>query len=202
LLWTALAPLPTVVFSLDGTLSRLDGALLVAWFGVALLGVARSGRDVLTSEPPTRQRFSAARLLGGLGLLTIGGDLLGDSLRRVVTGLGVSATLLGNTAIAAGVEAEELARVAVPTRRGKPELALANIAGTIVHFISLNAGVIALVKPVPLDRATRELHMPVAAGATLVLCGLLATRRRLGRLEGGALAVLYVLYVGAAIALG
>ena len=114
----------------------------------------------------------------------------------------MSATLLGKTAVAAGVEAEELARVAVPAKRGRPELALGNIAGTIVHFVSLNAGIIALVKPLPLDQATRALHMPVAAGATMVLCALLGIGPRLGRAEGGALVALYALYVVAAIALG
>jgi hypothetical protein len=42
--------------------------------------------------------------------------------------LGISQTLLGNTALAAIVEAEELARVAVPARRGRSELALCNIS--------------------------------------------------------------------------
>ena len=202
LLWTAAAPLPTAALGLDGALSRLDGAMLVAWFAVALVGVARAGRDVLLDEPPRRRRFSAARLIGGLAALTVGGDLLGDGLRRVVAGLGVSPTLLGNTAIAAGVEAEELGRVAVPTRRGRPELALASLAGTIVHFISLNAGVIALVKPLPLDHPTLILHLPVAVAASLLLCAVLAIRTRLGRLEGAGLVALYALYVGAAIALG
>ena len=202
LLWTAAAPLPIVAVSLDGTISRLDGALLLAWFAVALVGVARSGRETLPAQPPRRPRRSGLRLVGGLAALTVGGDVLGDSLRRVVTGLGASATLLGNTAIAAGVEAEELARVAVPTKRGKPELALANLAGTIVHFVSFNAGVIALVKPLPLDHSTRALHMPVAAAATFLLCALLGVGTRLGRVEGAALVTLYALYVGAAIALG
>jgi hypothetical protein len=49
----------------------------------------------------------------------------------------------------ATVEAEELARVAVPARRGRPELALGNIAGTIVHFATLNAGLMALVNRSP-----------------------------------------------------
>jgi cation:H+ antiporter len=87
-------------------------------------------------------------------------------LRTTVDRLGVSDTLLGNTAIAASVEAEEVERVAVPTKRGKPELALGNIAGTIVHFFAFNAGVIALVKPLSLDSATLDLHLPVAVAST------------------------------------
>src|SRR2546423_8033590 len=44
LLWTAVSPLPVVLLGLDGRLSPGDGALLLAWFGIALAGGARSGR--------------------------------------------------------------------------------------------------------------------------------------------------------------
>src|SRR5690242_12235061 len=45
--WTALAPLPLLAFAVDGRISRLEGALLVLWFLVALVGAARSGRSLL-----------------------------------------------------------------------------------------------------------------------------------------------------------
>jgi cation:H+ antiporter len=198
LLWTAASPLPILLLSLDGGLSRLDGLLLILWFAVALFGVARSGRNLLAVDPaPVRRPF--VRLLGGLAVLTAGGVLLSDGLRRAVSQLGVSDTLLGNTAVAATVEAEELGRVAIPTKRGRPELALGNIAGTIVHFIAFNAGVIALVRPLPFDHATQVLHLPVAIGATVLLCTILAVRGRLGRGTGAMLVLLYAGYVAGAI---
>jgi cation:H+ antiporter len=201
LVWTAAAPIPAVLLSLDGRLSRLDGALLVAWFGIALVGVARAGRGLLDQQPAPRIRRPFLRLAAGLAVLTFGGVLLGNGLRRVVGKLGVSDTLLGNTALAATVEAEEVGRVAVPARRGRPELALGNVAGTIVHFIALNAGVIALVKPLRLDHATRVLHLPVAAGSTALLCVLLALTRGIGRAAGAFLVLLYAAYVAGAIAI-
>jgi cation:H+ antiporter len=201
LLWTAASPLPVLLLSLDGTLSRLDGALLVAWFVAALFGVAKTGRSLLDRESAESVSRPFVRLLGGLVVLTGGGILLGDGLRRVVSQLGVSDTLLGNTAIAATVEAEELGRVAVPARRGRPELALGNIAGTIVHFAAFNAGVIALVKPLHINHATRALHLPVAVGATLLLCLVLAVGRQLSRRDGALLLAIYLGYVAAAIVL-
>jgi len=116
LLWTAAAPLPLLAMSVGGELSRVDGALLVLWFGVAIVGLARSGREVLGEVEAKRRRRPLARLLGGLAILAVGGELLAQGLRGVVERLGVSQTLLGNTVIAASVEAEEVARVAVPTR--------------------------------------------------------------------------------------
>lgn len=202
LVWTIASPVPLALLCLDGRLSRVDGAVLLVWFVLALVGVARSGRSLLQADDPEVKLHPFARLVVGLAGLTVGGAVLGDGLRHVVTRLGVSETLLGNTAIAASVEAEELGRVAVPARRGRPELALGNIAGTIVHFASFNAGVIALVKPLRLDHATRVLHLPVALGATAALCLTIAITRSVGRGEGVFLLALYLVYVAAAIAVG
>jgi cation:H+ antiporter len=201
LAWTAAAPVPVLLLALDGTLGRLDGGLLLLWFLVALTGLARSGRSLLAAEPAEiRSRPRLFLLLGaGLGVLTLGGELLGEGIRKTVSQFGVSATLLGNTAVAASVEAEELARVALPARRGRPDVALANVLGTVVHFIAFNAGVIALVQPLPIDAATRHLHLPAAVIATAALCALLAIRNGLGRLEGGVLLALYATYLALAV---
>jgi cation:H+ antiporter len=199
LLWTAVAPVPLLLLGLDGTLSRLDGAVLVAWFAVALLGLWRAGRSLLGLGGLPRKRFPVARVLAGLAVLGVGGELLGEGLRRVVSGLGISESLLGNTALAASVEAEEIGRVAVPARRGRPDVAMANVFGTIVHFACLNAGVIALVRPLDFDEATRHLHLSVVAASPLVLVALFARRGGLAPIEGSLLVGLYAAYVAVAI---
>jgi cation:H+ antiporter len=199
LVWTGLGPLPLLLLGLDGELSRLDGMLLLAWFAIALVGLIGSGRRLLEPEAPKARRRPVAWLVGGLALLAAGGELLAEGIRGVVDRLGVSQTVLGNTVVAAGVEAEEVARVVAPSRRGRGDLALGNIAGTIVHFAAFNAGVIALVKPLELDSATRDLHLPVALAATLVLCATLGLRGGLTRLAGALFLALYGAYIAAAI---
>jgi cation:H+ antiporter len=196
--WTALAPLPLLALALDRTISRLDGGLLAAWSIVALVAIVRAAhvREPLESG---RRHFGLARLLAGLGLLTAGGELLGDGIRRVVDGFGVSEALIGNTAVAASVEAEEVARVVAPGRRGRGDLALGSVLGTIVHFVALNAGVIALVRPLELGADTVHLHLPAAAAATALLVLVAAVRPVLGRIEGAGLVACYVAYVAAAV---
>jgi cation:H+ antiporter len=202
--WTAVAPLPLLAVGIDGRISRVEGGVLILWFLIALVGAARSGRELLAPEQDdaARERHPFARLAVGLAGLTGGGWLLGEGLHAVVRNAGIAPTLLGNTALAASVEAEELARVAVPARRGRPELALGNIAGTIVHFAALNAGVIALVEPLTLDADTTRFYLPAATVCPAVLAALLLARRRLGRSEGAVLVALYAAYLAAAIALG
>jgi cation:H+ antiporter len=199
--WTAISPLPLFAFAVDGHLSRLEGGLLVVWSIIALAGLAQSGRDLLAGEDEDEHvRRPVLRLLVGLALLTGGGWMIGQGLRTTVRQLGVPATLLGNTALAAAVEAEELARFAVPARRGRPEIGLGNIAGTVVHFAALNAGIIAIVKPLTLGGDTTRFYLPVAVASPAILAAVLVVRKQLGRIEGAALTGLYAAYVAVAIA--
>ncbi len=198
LAWSVAGPVPLLVLAWDGDLTRGEGALLLAWFAAALAGLAYAGR-ILPGAPPRRRRFALLRMLAGLGVLSGAGEVLGEGLRRTVDRLGVPESLLGNTAVAATVEAEEVGRVAVPARRGRPDVALGNVLGTIVHFSAFNAGVIALVGPVELDSATRHLHLPMAGLAVLLLASALLTRHGLGRAEGAVLLASYAAYVAASI---
>ena len=198
LVWTATAPAPLLFVSVDGEISRLDGCLLLAWFALAMAGLWRSGRDLLTVDVERKSRV-LLRVVGGLAVLTVAGELLAEGIQRAVAHLGISEALLGNTAVAAGVEAEEIGRVAVPARRGRGDIGLGNVVGTIVHFAAFNAGVIALVRPLDLGSESLRLHLPIAAASPLVLVVLLAWRGRIGRPAGGVLLGLYALYVVAAI---
>ena len=199
--WTAAAPLPLVALGIDGRLSRVDGGLLVVWFVVALRGLARAA-PIEEAVAARVARLPVLRIVGGLVLLGAGGALLGDGLRRVVDRFGVSDTVLGNTAIAAAVEAEEIGRPIAAARRGRGDLALANVTGTIVHFAALNAGIIALVRPLDLDGPTRWLHLPAAAGSAALLSLLAWRERGIGRTLGVALLVLYGTYVAGTILAG
>jgi cation:H+ antiporter len=201
LLWAASAPLPLLATGIDGDLSRLDGVLLLVWSAVAIGGIAYAGRALPGAETAQKARHPISRMLGGLALLSGAGVLLGEGLHRVVTHFGVSQSLLGNTAVAAAVEVEEVGRVAVPARHGRGDVALGNVFGTIAHFAAFNAGVIVLVRPIDLDSTTLHLHLPVAAGSVLVLAALAAWRRGLSRLDGVFLLALYAAYIAAAIAL-
>ena len=200
LAWAAASPLPLLGLGLDGELSRTDGAVLLAWSAVALAGLAYAGRSLPAGLHAPRARHAFARMLAGLAVLSAGGELLGEGIRRTVTRLGVPEALLGNVAIAAAVEAEEVARVAVPARRGRGDVALGNVLGTIAHFAAFNAGVIALVRPIELDGVSQGLHLPLAAASVLALTTAVHVRRGLGRLDGALLLGLYAAYVATAIA--
>lgn len=202
---TAISGVPLLLLAWDQELSRLDGLLLVAWFGAAILFLFRSTGGWLAAaddddEGVSHRRWPLLWLVGGLAAMTIGGEFLGQGLQGALVRFGVSPTLLGNTAIAALTEAEELGRVAVPARRGRPEIAAANVGGTAVHFLSLNAGLLALARPLPLDAATMRIHLPAAVLAPAVFAAVVAVRGGISRGAGLLLAALYLAYIGASVA--
>jgi Ca2+/Na+ antiporter len=55
LVWAAVAPAPLAALSIDGRLSSADGALLVVWFAVALIALARSGAPLPARRAATLQ---------------------------------------------------------------------------------------------------------------------------------------------------
>ena len=72
--WIAVAPVPLLACAIDGHISRVEGGLLVVWSVVALVGLARSGRELLASEHEEEKiRRPGLRLVIGLALLTGGG---------------------------------------------------------------------------------------------------------------------------------
>ena len=200
----ATSPLALLLLSPDGSLSRIDGLILVAWFIVVMLAVARTGRGIggeAENDDDDGKSRPLLRMLGGLAALSIGGEALGEGIRATVSRFGVPQALLGNTVIAASVEAEEIGRVAVPAKRGRSDVALGNIIGTVAHFIAFNAGVIALVRPLELGDTTLHLHLPVAIASVPIVCIFLIARKRISRWEGAVLLLAYVGYVGLAIAM-
>jgi Ca2+/Na+ antiporter len=81
-------------------------------------------------------------------------------------------------------------------------MAVANIGGTAIHFLTLNAGILAIVLPLQLDDATMHLHLPVAVVAPALYCLILGLGGGLGRREGVLLVALYVAYIAAAVRAG
>jgi cation:H+ antiporter len=206
LVMTAFAGTPLAILAADRTLSRVDGGILIATFFAAMFILHRStgavSEDEHDADDLQGRPYPGVWLLGGLAAMTVGGELLGNGLHGIVTRFGVSPTLLGNTAIAALTEVEEVGRVAIPARRGRPDMAVANIGGTAIHFLTLNAGILAIVLPLQLDDATMHLHLPVAVVAPALYCLILVLRGGLGRREGVLLVALYRAYIAAAVRAG
>lgn len=193
----------------DGELSRLDGGILLAAFlmGVAgLFWMSRRGIDIRPTGEVAETLEDAERLgrwkplgmlIASLAAIVVGSELLVESSKTIIERLGLSETLFGMTILALLVSIEELARELPAAWKGRPEITCGNVIGSILAFFCFNAGIIALVRPVEVERQVLVFYLPLC-GASIVATTLFMLTRSIPRWAGGVLVVLYLLFaVGA-----
>jgi cation:H+ antiporter len=196
----AVATALSIALAADGTLSRVDGALLVAVFvPLVALVFLRSPRSAATpGERPPPPRYLVARVIAGLAGLLVGAELLVFGTERIVSAAGFSETVFGLLVVAAAVSFEEVVLEALPAFRGFSELSVGNALGTLVFLLSGSLGAIVLVRPIQVPAAVTSYHLP-ALGVTVALALALLARGRLGRPEGALLVAAYAAYVAGAL---
>lgn len=193
----------------DGMLSRVDGAVLFSAFVLAvfeLLRLSRRGLDIrptgevaesLEHEAPASRARALGRLLLSLAVLMVGSEFLVMGSERLLSRFGISDTVYGMTLLALAVSVEELARELPAARRGRPEITVGNVAGSVLAFFLCNAGLIAWIHPVALEPSVVRFYLPVCLGTVVFAAACLATLR-VPRWAGAVLVGAYfVFFVGA-----
>lgn len=203
LLLMAACPVVVGVGLLGGAAGRLAGAALLVAFVLAVVYLVVASRDhaFLESEEvreagEKRRSLPAAAGLALLGLVVIaaGAELVTRGAEGLVSGLGLSALLVGMVVTPAAIEIEEVIRQAVPAREGHPEVSAGNLVGTLLYFLWFNLGLIAFIVPVKADPQVVAFDWPFLVAVTW-LATLFFARGRVGRAEGAILVGAYLLYV-------
>ncbi len=188
----------------DGRLSRLDGSLLAGgilaytWFSIH---AARSEPDSIQQEYdrgiPNRHRLwvDLALLVGGIGALGFGADLLVDGAVIIATAVGVSQVVVGLTVVAIGTSLPEMATSVTAAYRGEGDIAVGNAVGSSIFNILAILGVTVLVRPLPTD-ALRAVDLAVMIGLAVALLPMMRSGFTLSRWEGGVLLFVYAGYMG------
>ena len=191
------------VLSVDGILSRIDGLLLLIGYAGAvllLLRWERQGLHVVPTEAVEEERddepstgvaiaWMGAALVG----VVVGSEVLVRGARPIIAQLGWTDTVFGMTVLAVLVSGEELARELPAALQGRPDISFGNVVGSALAFFGFNAGIIALVRPVPVDPVTLYLYLPICAGTVVVVAGLMA-QGGVSRWGGALLVLLYGLF--------
>ncbi len=197
------ATLLPLVLAVDGLLSRLDGALLLAAWPPLVAVLVSSGRAGAGEGSGSRPARLLPRLLLGVAGIVVGAELLVLGTEGIVEALGLSETLFGLLVVGAAVSLEEVALLTLPARRGHPEIGVGNVLGTVVFLLTASLGIVALVRPVPVPEPVLALYLPALLAAVALACVLLARDAgRLGRSEGALLVVAYGLYLAGALMAG
>ncbi len=165
-------PLLTLILALDGTLSRLEGVLLLALFAIWMTLVARQAsahrRDSpVNTDPPVGAERAWLFLLVGLATLILAGRLFVGGASGIAAALGVHPYVIGATLVAVGTSLPELVTVLMARLRGHDDVGLGTLLGSNLFNGLAVVGVAATIQPIrtPLD----ELAVAVVFGVITVL---------------------------------
>lgn len=201
-----------LVMSLDGNLSRFEGAVMilgaVLYTGWIVIWTRRETQAVKAEYDaelavPESQRSAGMVLLNigflvaGIVVIVLGADLLVDGAVQIARTFGVSDAVIGLTIIAVGTSAPELVTTMISTVKDDRDIAIGNILGSSVYNILLIVGVTAMVAPggAIVEPDLVRIDIPVMVAATLVCIPVFITGRKVSRLEGGLFVLAYVGYI-------
>lgn len=215
------------IFGLDGVYEVWEGVALILatavwafWTIGAADQAARSdpreeiSHVQITSNPAavaeTDQDGPARHMAGsgaaawvgvGLGViaLAIGADLAVWGAQVLAVRLGAPEDLIGVVALGPGSTLEEVAACAVAAWRNRADLAIGNVLGGVVFTAGMVGGGPILAGPLDVARDIVAFHNPAFVLAALIAAAFAVSRRPIGRLFGGALLFLYLVYLWATL---
>ena len=192
-----------LLMALDGSVSRLDGAVLVLGIVSYTVLMIRTRKpadgDMAPGSPaagPRRWPAQAGLALAGLGLLVLGSRWLVGGAVEIATMLGVSQLVIGLTVVAVGTSLPEIATSVLATLRGERDIAVGNVVGSNLYNILAILGVAGVVSPagIPVADSALRLDIPIMIGVALVCLPVFFTGYRISRLEGALLLGYYLAY--------
>lgn len=178
-------PVLTLVLSLDGILSRTDGALLLALFALWLILVIRQAiahrrdtpEDIQTQVQPVRAWLFA---LVGLACLILAGRLFVTGASGIAAALGIHAYVIGATVVAVGTSLPELVTTLLARLRGHDDVGLGTLLGSNLFNGLAIVGMAAAIHPIraPLGEVAVALGFGVLAVLLMLPRGGSLSRRR------------------------
>ena len=140
----------------DGSISRLDGILLILMFIaflVYLFILSKKGIDTEADDVPELQegdtvlKMLALIIIGGI-LIVWGSDVTVDAATAIARSFGWSERIIGLTIVAFGTSLPELITSVMAGIKGKSDIAVGNIVGSNIFNILFVVGVTAVITPV------------------------------------------------------
>jgi len=127
--------------------------------------------DLVEEHVPERYEgpaFLAIAIVAAIGM-TVGSELAVSGAEDLLALLGVTGLAFGATVMSFIASLEELFLTVEPVRRGRPHIGVGNVVGSMLFFVSANAGLIALVHPLNTAGTVLTVHWPFFLGTMLIV---------------------------------
>lgn len=204
-----------LLLGLDGTVTRLDGIIMLAIFVAYLLFLIHSAKkeknalqanqsqaeesaslDSVTESGGAKE-LSIAKALAftvvGLALVILGSNFVVKSATYIARFFGWSERFIGLTIVALGTSLPELFTSVMAAFKKNCDIAIGNIIGSNLFNILFVVGLSSLVVPVPFAPAFR-VDTLVALAAVVALLLFCLPKKRLSRIGGAVFLLAYLLY--------
>lgn len=190
-----------VLLCIDGTLSNVDGYLLLAvlagyliWSGIS----DKKNNDA--GETPDDDNSKSTLYYVGLTILSI--VVLMTASKMLVSGsitiakmLGVGELMIGLTVVAVGTSLPELAASIAAARRQAHDMLIGNIIGSNIFNTLGVLGIMGVIRPTDIDLNALARDFPIMFAFTLFILVLALTKRSFSRTSGAIMVTGYVAYI-------
>ena len=201
---------------LDGNLSRQDGVILLFIFFAYCIflifgkSFIKRERDVLSKVRSRTENNKidifkkAGNFIISVLLLLLSAYVLTSNAAEIAFRLDISEILIGIFIIAIGTTLPELSFSIHSALSKHPGLSLGNLVGASVFNTTLILGTVAIINPIFING--NDYRSFIIASIFMVLCIIIAniflqTGRKIGRLEGLVLILIYILFIVSTILL-
>lgn len=195
-----LVSLTLLVMLIGGTLSRIEGIILLLLYIVAMFISFKTNKPEENDEEDNDEKFSWVKsllmLIGGLVALIYGADTTLNSAVEIARHFNISERIIAITLLAGGTSLPELAASLTAAAKGRGALALGNIIGSNIANILLILGSCSTILPLTMNGITTiDLLVMVGSSVLLLLSALLYGQRRITRAEGVIFLAAYIGYI-------
>jgi len=198
------AAIMVAALGIDGSISRLDGVILlicaVVYLWVSVVGDTDSRKDAPSESAPTLLP-SVVWLVVGLCLLGGGSQLVVSGAVELARAAGLSELVIGLTIVAVGTSLPEIVTSILAARRGETDLSVGNVLGSNILNVLVILGASSMLTSEGLRVAEVALgfDIPIMIGVSILAWPMFWTHRTVTRLDAVILGIGYVLYVTALV---
>ncbi|MFB6114109.1 MAG: sodium:calcium antiporter [Halodesulfurarchaeum sp.] len=175
---TAVSPGVLLALSIDGGLGPLDGVFLTVLFVPAVYLLYHwektrtdhyldAGEEIdseIEKATDGEEEYTPLIRLGILVLavigMTVGSELAVQGTKGLLAFTGVSHLAFGATVLSFIASLEEIFLTVEPVRDGKPAVAAGNVVGSMIFFVTANAGILAIIHPLTVSTSVWTIQYP------------------------------------------
>lgn len=177
----------------DGTISRLDGASLIAiYFGFLyyLYKKHMTLEDLPEEGRGDPRRDGLIMLVSGI-LVVIGAEFVVDSAVKMARAFGVPEVVIGLTMVSIGTSLPEFTNSVTATLKGLHNVGVGNMIGADILDILMVIGVAAVIHPIRVDPSIYAFTLPLTLLVMAILTAVLRLTGRINRLTGTVFLAIY-----------